>query len=288
MAATAAENWPGAVAVYSSLDGQSWTYETVLSQRAVMGRTENELVVATPGLWQRGQQVRLKLVHGALQSLDELSLLAGGNIAAIGDGSGRWELLQFRNAELLAPDTWGLGHLLRGQQGTEADMPGVWPAGSTVVVFNTALAQLAVPSGLRGVNRQYRVGPASQPVDHVSYVDLNHAASAVGLRPYAPVHLRATRDEAGAHVVRWIRRTRIDGDSWALADVPLGETYEAYAVTIRSSGAVIREETVTEPVFSYGAADQLADGITEPFEMEIAQISDRYGPGAPARIMING
>lgn len=157
-----------------------------------------------------------------------------------------------------------------------------------MVVFNTALAQLSVPSALRGVNRQYRIGPASQPVDHASYIDLNHAASAVGLRPYAPVHLRAFPDGAGGHVIRWIRRTRVDGDSWALPDVPLGETYEAYTVTVRNGGEVIRTQTVTEPEFAYGAADRLADGIAAPFEVEIAQISDRFGPGAPARIVING
>ena len=53
----------------------------------------------------------------------------------------------------------------------------------------------------------------------------------IGLRPLAPVHLRSERD-AGDIVFTWIRRTRIDGDGWELADVPLGEEREAYEIEV--------------------------------------------------------
>ncbi len=285
--AATSEPWPGAVAVYASLDGQSWSYEAELSRRAVMGQTENDLASARPGLWQRGPGVGVRLVHGALGSIDDAALFAGGNVAAISDTSGLWEVFQFRDAVLTGPDTWQLSHLLRGQQGTEVVMPPVWAAGSTVVVLDAAPLQLDVPSSLRGVTRMYRVGPASQPVDHPSYVDLTHAAGAVGLRPYAPVHPRAVPDGAGGHMLRWVRRTRIDGDNWALPDVPLGEAYEAYRVQVIQGGSVRRDVTVTSPEFVYDAAAQAADGVTAPFDIEVAQISDLYGVGAIARIVIN-
>ena len=286
--AATAEPWPGAVAVYSSLDGQSWAYEQELGRRAVMGETETDLTSATPGLWQRGAGLRVRLVHGALGSIDETALLAGGNVAAIGDGSGSWEVLQFRDADLIAPDTWQLSHLLRGQQGTDAVMPPVWSAGSTFVLMDAAPAQVTVPTSLRGVTRMYRVGPASKPVDHGSFVDLTHAAGALGLRPYAPVQLRATGDGLGGHVISWVRRTRVDGDSWTLPDVPLGEAYEAYRVQVFVAGALRREETVTAQGYIYDAAAQTGDGVSGPFTVEVAQISDLYGPGAIARIVIDG
>ena len=134
----------------------------------------------------------------------------------------------------------------------------------------------------------YRVGPASKPVDHASFVDMTHAAGALGLRPYAPVRLRGSRDGLGGHVINWVRRTRIDGDSWTLPDVPLGEAYEAYRVQIFNAGTLRREETVTTSSFTYDAAARLGDGVSGPFTVEVAQISDLYGPGAIARIVIDG
>ena len=140
---------------------------------------------------------------------------------------------------------------------------------------------------LRGLPRTYRIGPASKRVDHGSFVEIVHTASALGLKPYAPVHLRAGSDGVGGHTVSWIRRSRIDGDGWALADVPVGEAYEAYQVRVFSTGTLRREVSVTEPGWTYDAASRTADGVTLPFEVEIAQVSDLYGPGNIARIVIN-
>ena len=140
---------------------------------------------------------------------------------------------------------------------------------------------------LRDVPRWYRVGPASKAVDHSSYVAFQHAATAVGLRPYAPVHLRAAPDGAGGVTARWIRRTRLDGDNWALPDVPLGETYEAYRVRVLQGAEVLRETTVSTETWTYDAAAMAADGAPASFDIEVAQISDLYGPGDTTRIAIN-
>ena len=56
----------------------------------------------------------------------------------------------------------------------------------------------------------------------------------------------------------WIRRTRIDGDSW-VGEVPLGEDSEQYAVDILSGSTVVRTLNATTPTALYAAADELAD-----------------------------
>ena len=285
--AATSEPWPGAVAVYSSLDGNAWTYEAEISRRAVMGETVTDLFAAMPGLPQRGEGFEVQLTGGALGTIDDLALFAGGNVAAISDGSGLWELFQFRDASLIGEGTWRLSHLLRGQQGTDALMPSAWFAGSTVVVVDAAPLQLPVPASLRGITRRYRVGPASRPVDDGRYVELTHAAVATGLKPYAPVHLRSTSDGAGGHLFRWVRRTRLNGDSWDLPDVPLGEATEAYRLRVWKDGVPRRELTVSEPAWQYDAASRVSDGVTAPFIVEISQISDLYGPGSEARITID-
>ncbi len=82
----------------------------------------------------------------------------------------------------------------------------------------------------------------------------------VGLRPYAPVHLKVARQAGGDLAASWVRRTRIGGDSWSGIEVPLGETAEAYLVRVVQGGGILREETVAMPGWTYAAADQLADG----------------------------
>jgi len=119
-------------------------------------------------------------------------------------------------------------------------------------------------------------------------VHLTEAFNGIGLRPLAPVHLRAVRDGAGDLAVRWIRRTRVDGDNWQSVDVPLAEERESYQVRVTQAGAVVREVTVSAPAWSYAAAEQASDGIVGPFAIEVAQVSTRFGPGLFRKVNVNG
>ena len=262
--------WPGSVAVYSSIDGNNWRFEAELERSAVVGQTLSDLPEARAGLWDRGAPLQVKLASGSLASIDDLALFSGGNAALIGDGQSDWEMFQFRDAALIGPDTWELSHRLRGQRGTDETMPGVWPAGSIVVVVDGALQQIFQASERRGVPVEYRIGPASKAVDHWSYTQLAHTMAGIALRPYAPVHLRAERAVDGAQGFSWVRRTRVEGDNWQLANVPLGEASEAYLVRVRVGATVRREETVSAPNWLYSAVDQSADGVSAPFTFEVA------------------
>jgi GTA TIM-barrel-like domain/Putative phage tail protein/Terminase large subunit, T4likevirus-type, N-terminal len=278
--------WPGSVAVYSSVDGASWEYDLTLGRNAVMGETLVPLASAKAGLWDRGPALDVRLVQGALASIDDTALFAGGNTAVIAaPAGGDWEVFQFRDAELIAPDVWSLSHRLRGQRGTDALMPGSWPVGSTIVVLDGALGQLPLSPEMRGLPRHYRVGPAARPVDHPSFVEFTHQGQAAGLRPYAPTHLSIVGE--GDKVFRWIRRTRIGGDGWDGPEVPVGEAAEAYLVRVIVAGTTRREESVTAPEWTYSAAMRTADAVAGPYSVEVAQISDLFGPGLFTRMDVN-
>jgi hypothetical protein len=109
----------------------------------------------------------------------------------------------------------------------------------------------------------------------------------VGLRPYSPAHLTARGNGGGDLDLRWIRRTRIDGDNWSGVEVPLGETVEAYLVRVVQGALVRREVTVGQPFWTYPAGMQVADAVALPFEIHVAQMSDSFGPGPFRRIMID-
>ena len=284
--ALTAQPWPGSVALYASATDDSYGLSGAFAARATIGITQTPLGAAPAGRWDDGAAVQVKLIAGALESRTREAVLNGANLAAIGDGSsGRWELFQFREAQLIAPDTYWLTGRLRGQLGSDGLMPDAWPEGSWLVLLDGAPEQIELASSQRGIARHYRIGPARRPVSDPSYTHIVAGFDGNGLRPYAPCHLQVS-ESGGDLEARWIRRTRIDGDGWDLAEVPLGEESEAYRVRVRQGGTVLREVTVTAPAWSYPAADQAADGVTAGAEIEVAQVSARYGPGLAARAVL--
>lgn len=142
-----------------------------------------------------------------------------------------------------------------------------------------AVEQLDLALSDRRMSRDYRFGPARRAYDDPSYVALSAAFDGNGLRPYAPVHLRTSQALGADMAFHWIRRTRIEGDSWDLEEVPLGEEAEVYRVQARAGSTVLRDLRVTTPRWTYSAADQASDGASAGDVVQVAQVSERYGAG---------
>jgi len=218
--AATAQPWPGSAAVYDAPTDADYGLNTLASAQAVIGVTETPLYAARPGLVDPGAPLQVRLASGALSSISQEALLAGGNLMAIGDGSaGNWELFQFRDVQLLSEDQWLLSYRLRGQAGSDGVMLQEWPAGSHVVLMNGAPQQIDLAANQRRVARHFRIGPGKRPYDDPIYRYSVQAFDGNGLRPFKPVHLSAA-DVAGDLQVSWVRRTRIDGDSWDLYEAP--------------------------------------------------------------------
>lgn len=284
--AVAADPWLGSVAVWSSSEDAGYELNRLVPAPAVIGVTETDLAFHSPGLWDRGAPLRVKITGGELASATERAVLNGANAMAIGDGSGaNWEVFQFAEAQIVAPDTYELSLRLRGQLGTDGIMPPTWPAGSIVVLLDLALLQLDLPLSSRGLARFYRVGVAGRGYDDPNVTLRTEAFDGIGLRPYPVAHLRKA-DEAGDMRFSWKRRTRIDGDSWQSAEVPLAEDSEAYLVRVLQGSAVAAEYTVVQPQFLYSAAMRAADGIAGPFQLSVAQVSTSFGPGPFRQIAV--
>ena len=285
--AVTASPWPGSVAVYDSASDSDYSLNLLATHRATIGLTETPLLRAPAGRFDRGDGLQVKLISGAFEGVSDASLLNGRNLAMIGDGSsGRWEVFQFRDADMVASNTWWLSHRLRGQLGSDGLMPDVWPIGSYVVLFDAEIDQIKLATNMRNISRHYRIGPAQRGYDDPSYEHQVEAFKGNGLRPYRPCHLKVQGNGTGDLAIDWVRRTRIDGDSWDLAEVPLGEESEQYHLRIRQGSSVVREATLGEAAWIYDASLQASDGVTAPFDIEVAQISARYGPGLYARVTV--
>ncbi len=279
--AVTAEPWPGSAALYGSSDDEGYSFQKLITRRSTLGTLLAPLDAACPGLYDRGGKVTVKLTSGELSSVTELALLNGANAAAIGDGSPEnWEVIQFQEATLIGDRTYELTRLLRGQVGTDAWQPEQWPEGSYFVLLSGVPEQIDLPASERGLERHYRVGPASRGYDDPSYTHVAAAFSGVGLKPLSPCHLRVGLDASGDLGVSWIRRTRLDGDSWEGLDVPLAEESESYILRVAMGGTVVREVALSAPNWAYTAADMASDGVGTGFELSVAQVSATYGAGA--------
>jgi len=155
-------------------------------------------------------------------------------------------------------------------------------------MLDGSAVQIDLLASERDLLRRYRYGPAVAPPEDASYRAVDLAFGGVGLRPYAPCHLRARPDGVGGLRMAWVRRTRVGGDSWAGPEVPLGEAREAYLVRVLVGGAEVRRAEVTRPAWDYGAEDRAGDGAAGACTIEVAQLSDSYGPGPAGRIEIDG
>ena len=84
-------------------------------------------------------------------------------------------------------------------------------------------------------------------------------------------------------------RTRIGGDSWEGAEVPLGEERERYEVTLQQ-GARVLALSVDAPSAAVTAADQrrvFGDVLKGAAQLRVAQLSAVYGRGAALERVID-
>jgi hypothetical protein len=286
--AVAAEPWPGRVAIWSAPGSDGFALNTQLWAPAIIGQMESPLGMGRSGLIDNAARFRVRLGAGSLASCSLEALLNGENLAAVGDGSiGNWEVIQFLNAVPVAPDVWEISGCLRAQCGTDAALPPVWPAGCLFVLLGPAVRQISLRESEVGLPRTYRVGPLARGYADPDAVQRVDAFWAIGRRPYRVAHLRRT-ESGTTHRFGWIRRTRLDGDGWRIVEVPLGEAIEAYRLIVSVAGVAVRQVDLGVPEFDYTAEMREADGVTGAYRLEVAQLSESFGPGPFRQIEIPG
>jgi hypothetical protein len=281
--------WRGRHSVYAGLNDNAYALNSEVYESATMGIALDPLPRQIPGLWGYGAPLRVLLGAGELISQTREDVENGANLAAIrAPGGADWEIFQFETSDLIGPNEYRINGFLRGQFGTDAIMPDLYPVGSEIVLLDGALETIDLPPNLVGVNRHYRIGPSSRPYDDDSYVHSELAFYGIGLRPHSPAHLRFGYTAEGDAQINWIRRTRIGGDNWQGPDVPLAEAEESYTVKIIKDEIVRGEHVVGVQSFVYTNAMQTADGVSVPFDVSVAQNSMQYGAGPASRITVYG
>ncbi|MCO5129838.1 MAG: glycoside hydrolase/phage tail family protein [Xanthobacteraceae bacterium] len=281
-----ANPWPGSVTVWQSADGADYRPLLTAAAPATIGETLDALARGVPACWNADAGFRVRLYGGALTSRTDARVLDGANAAAIRNPSGAWEIVQFARAELIDAHTYRLSRLLRGQAGSDHAMVDVLPPGAPFVVLDRHLMPLA--RGRDALERplDLRIVASHRNHDDATAVAMRVTPGATVLRPLSPAHVKAVRNGDGIHLA-WIRRSRIDGDSWA-AEPPLGEEAEAYRVEILSGTSVVRTISCAAPAALYASADELSDfGAPQAsLRVRVAQLSGAVGAGFPSELTL--
>jgi hypothetical protein len=275
-----ADPWPEAVAIWRSADGASYDLFAVAEIPAVMGTTQTALKAGCVWRWDQANTLDVKLERGYLASSSPLQALGGANIFALLDDAGAVEILTAAEATLIADKTYRLSKLIRGLGISEAVAARNLSSGKTCIALDNALIPITYAPDDIGKTWLYRVGPLGKDHADPSFTQLTALASPLAAQPYAPVHAKARRTSAGVEI-SFIRRTRIGGDSWDVAEVPLSEETERYEVEIYDGATLKRTLTCDAPLTVYANADELAD-FSSPqtsLSLRIYQMSQAVGRG---------
>ncbi|MFC6445536.1 baseplate multidomain protein megatron [Shinella zoogloeoides] len=276
-----------AMLVSSSETTEGYRIRTQLDRPARIGWLAEPLGSGVVGRFDDSGSLLIDLPAGGLSSADRLAVLNGTNRIALSAGNGAWEIVGFRTASEIAPRRWRLSGLLRALCGTEDAMIAGHAVDAQAVMLDEALR----PLGL-GVEEAGRLSNWVVDAIGVSATQIGPFAFAGGIRaltPLCPVHLRARRGADGIARFSWVRRGRIDSDSWLAVEIPLDEPTEGYRLEILSGETVVRSVETGAPSYAYPAADELADfGAPQAaLSIRVRQLGRAVPLGLPAEATLS-
>lgn len=268
--------WPGAV-LFQGIADTGYQQVATFTSGAILGEAVTALADWTGGaLFDEVNTVTVS-VNGELQSYTRDMLLAGtAPHYVVGQ-----ELILARDATLIVPGTYRLSGLLRGRRGTEWATDTHAAGEPFARMAEAGVRRVPIESGALGTTYDYRcprLGAAASSSELQSVTPMG-----VGLRPFAPVNLRAAREADGDWHLTWDRRSRLATRFTGPAgiNVPLGEASEAYEVDIYDDDEIVRTISADSPEATYTLAQQIADfgSARTVVKFDVCQISAVVGRG---------
>jgi hypothetical protein len=281
-----AKPWRG-VATYASPSDDGFAERGLIGERAVMGELTAPLPGGASGRLIDGQTLELVLYSGELESKPFTQILNGANTALVQSSDGKWEVLQFLDAQEIGQNHWRLNSLLRGQLGTEAASLNEKPTGTPFILLDGGVQSIGLQTSEIGLELNWRIGAAGKSFSDDFFDTVKAIGGVQALKPLSPVHLKAERLSNNDLLFGWIRRGRADADSWLGEEIPLGEEREAYQVEIWRSDVLVRSVQVQAASWIYPGADRLSDLGSSDFQLRVAMVSSKIGAGDFASINIS-
>ena len=287
--AISASPWAGSYNVYSSPEPDGFAIRATINSRAVMGVLQNEITFGPIGRWDFQNYIIISLPIGSFESVPRLSVLNGVNIIALESNNGSHELIQFEHADLQSDGSWKLSRLLRAQLGTEDEMLAGSFVGSNVILLDQTIYPLELKDSEIGIVQNWRAGPARDNVSAATYTNVTHQHNRRSDKLFNPVHLRSNKTSDGTYNISWVRRGRINADSWDGVDIPLDAQAEQYLVKILDTSGSLKREVITlTSNFSYENEMHNEDfgGESPSFQIKVSQLNNEGISGTSAILEI--
>ena len=270
--------WP--MALYGGASQQSLSERAVVSDSAIVGELLGALDAGAADRWDEVNVLHLKLEGGPAQNASVEAVLDGANLLAV-ETPGGWELLQYRQAQLVGEEEWRLNGLLRGRQGTQAQAMAGAQAGAAVVVLVAALVRVSVSESERGLERQWWGGPNGMPPGGADFTQAEFTWRRRQSMPWRPVHLKVEAEETGL-AIRWMVQTRLGGEDW---DASIAVDPMRFKLRVVRDGQLIREWEALDTHSFYAKAVLEADfpaGLSGDVLLTVSQWGDVWGWGDEA------
>lgn len=173
-----------------------------ITSQATLGIAASMLPASYSGscLWDERNELIVHLFHGELVSATEQAVLAGANAMLVGE-----EIIQFRQAEMLAPYQYRLSGLLRGRLATETAMEN-HHLGERVVLLDQALVAIPITKDMMGQPLELSAVHSGDWLENGKQWSITPTGRSFQLP--APVHLQWQQDTKGNVIFSWNRRSR--------------------------------------------------------------------------------
>ncbi len=203
--------WPGPVSVSAGVEESSLNVRAEITDPAGVGRLIAPLSTGPLGRWDMASELVVEMPAEQLPSLSAQAALASAEPLLVQNSQG-WELVSYRDAELIGQNQYRLTGLLRGLQGSEIASA---QSGAICVRLDARLQRGKIASNEIGLNLLWQAEARGLLSDlQIARFDNKAALS------FSPVHLRSTISSDGTLTLSWVRRGMEITDSWILPDSP--------------------------------------------------------------------
>lgn len=286
-------DWPGAILLRSKDQGTTWEQISSRSTSSSSGTAQTVLAdgpetfdwnkvdwtLEAEQPWDTVNTVDILLsTPNPLANASRAEILAGANTALLGD-----EIIGFEVAADQGGGVWRLSGLLRGRRGTEAARLTHAAAERFVALEVGGTGHVAHGTDEYSRERDYRAPTYGADITTAAVQQFTNTG--VGLRPFSPVGLKATRPPPGTGwtvTIDAVRRSRYGTEyrNFSSDPPPLDAPAEGYEFHIWDPGQtqIKRVEETTSPLFAYTEAKQNTDfgDAGQAFHVKIYQINSTY------------
>ena len=274
------DGWPGSVAYVSTDGGVSYNSFATIAEEATWGIVASAIQIPFDhyGWDETDVTITVELKTGTLSSYPEVDVLNGKNWALIGD-----EIVAFKNATLIAPNTYELTGLLRGRRGTE-DFIQTHIDNEVFMLLDDALIEYEYPIDQKELTFYFKFVTVGSDISKATAYPAQ--PSQKSRRPWKPGNMVGTYDEVNDNWnLSWVGRNQFEGEMIDNGPVDNPDMFGGFVIQILdvSGSPQVVKRTITQQVtnYTYTEAEQIEDfGVTQnAITVRIAQIDRVVGPG---------